>query len=111
MGRNIILVEIKFFYIFPVIPVIITYAIQSFFQDRLFAIPQCHGKTQVLEIVGYRTQAVFTPAICPVVGLFKRKIAPCITAVTIVFSRGSPLPFTEIWASPLQGSFLFVVIS
>ena len=76
MGWNIVDMVIKLFYVFAMIAFVIAQSEEALFENMVFAIPQGDGKTQVAKKVGYAGQAIFAPAIGPVMRLFKRKVIP-----------------------------------
>src|SRR5690242_963323 len=70
---------------------------QSFFKNRVFAIPQCNGKTQVLKKIRNAANAIFAPDIRAKVCMIEREIIPCITIFAVIFPHSPPLPFTQVW--------------
>jgi hypothetical protein len=109
MGGHIVEVVIEFLDILPVVALIIAQPKESFLEDMVLTVPEGDAETEVLVEIRDAGDAIFTPAVGPAMGVFKREITPCIAMFAIVFPHGTPLSFTQVRAPGFQGNVLFFV--
>ena len=96
MGGCGVEVVVAFLDIFAVVTLLIRQAKCTFFEDRIFSIPESQGDAELLIGIADAANAIFPPAISPRACHAVRKIIPGIARGAIVFPYGAPLPLTEV---------------
>jgi len=94
VGRRAVQVEVVLLDVLAVIGLAVGQAKQTFFQDRVPAIPQSNREAELLLVIGDPGQTIFSP----VVGarLVVTKVVPRIPVGAVVFANCTPLPLTQI---------------
>src|SRR4029077_8266295 len=75
-------------------------------ENRVPAVPQGEGETELLLVVGEARQSVFPPAIGARARLIVSDEVPGITIVAVIFADGAPLTLAQIRAPLFPGSLL-----
>src|SRR5215469_1253094 len=94
--RSGIQIEIAFLDIFAVIALVAGEAEQAFLEDGVLAIPHGEGKADQLMAIADATDAVFSPAIGPCVGLIEGKGFPRRAVGAVVLADRTPLAFGKV---------------
>jgi hypothetical protein len=74
-----------------------------FFQDRIDAIPQRQGQTQIMVNVRQARHAVFVPSVCPRSGVIMGKETPGVAAVAVVLPYRAPGTLGEVGTPLVPG--------
>jgi hypothetical protein len=93
MGGGRVKVEVIFFDILSMIAFRAAEAKEPFFQDRITAIPERHGKTQPLMVIADPGEAVLTPAVGSRTSVIVWKKIPGSARGAVVFPHRPPLTF------------------
>src|SRR5215213_5728597 len=93
MRRRVFEIEIILLNVFALIS---RNAVEPFFQNRVFAVPQTDGKTEMLFAVADSGNAVFVPSEGFQMRLLERKIIPRRAVKAIIFADGPPRAFRNI---------------
>ena len=80
MRRRGVEIVIKFLHVLAVVALCVRQAEKSFFENRIFAIPERERKTEMLPVVAETGEAVLAPAIRAAAGVVVRKIFPGVAA-------------------------------
>ena len=96
MRRRGIQVKPIFLGVLAVIAFGVIKAKKTFFEDRVFAIPQRQRKTKQLILITDASDAIVAPTIGPRTRLIMRKIAPCITIGGVVLTHRAPRTVAEV---------------
>src|SRR5215831_3341504 len=96
MSRRTVQVDVVLLDVLTVIGLAVGEAEQTFFQDRVPAIPESNREAELLLIIGDPRKAIFAPAVGAGPRLVMTKVVPRIPVRAVVFANCTPLPFTEI---------------
>src|ERR1700733_271950 len=69
---------------------------ETFLQNWIALIPECHGEADALVPVAKTRDAIFTPAVGARTGVIMRKIIPGIAVRAVILADSSPLALGEI---------------
>ena len=93
-------VEVVLLHILAVVALAVGEPEQALFQDGIALVPQRHGKTKALLVVGDPSDSVFSPPVRPGAGVVMGEIVPGVSVLAVIFADRAPLPFAEV-GSPL----------
>src|SRR5262245_23797994 len=96
MRRRGIQIVVAFLAVFAVIPFVPRETKQTFFQDRIAAVPHRDRKTDALMPIRNAGDAVLVPEISFRGGMIWRKMLPCRAARAVVFANCTPSTLAEI---------------
>jgi hypothetical protein len=89
VGRSGVQIVIQFLDVLSMISLMAGDTEQTFFQDRILAVPEGKSKTDTLMIVRNTSDAVLAPPVCTGTSLFMREVTPGITIRGIILANCS----------------------
>ena len=104
-----VLIKVILLHVLAVIALVSREAKESFFKDRIAAVPQRESEADHLVAVGDAADAVFAPAVGTRARMVVREIFPSGAAGTVVFANRSPLALGEIRSPALPVFFSIAV--
>ena len=107
MGRRRVEVEVVLLDILPVVALAVGEPEQTFFQDRILAVPQRRRKTQDLMVVAEAAEPVLAPMIGARARLIVREIVPGVAVVAVVLAHSAPLALAQVGTPLLPWGGLF----
>src|SRR5215469_10728634 len=97
-------VKVIFLYILTVISFAIGQSKKPLFEYRVAPVPNSDGKTQLLLVVAYPGEAVFSPPVGTGASLVMSEILPGVTVSTVIFANRPPLSFAQVGPHFFQGT-------
>ncbi len=96
MGRRRVQVVVVLLHVLAVVALRVRQSEQSFFQERVFAVPECERQAQPLFRVADAGESVLAPAIGTAACVVVRKVVPRVSIRRVVLAHRSPLALADI---------------
>ena len=98
VGRGAVEVEPVLLDVLPVVALGVGEAEHPLLQDRIGAVPQGEGETELLAVIADPRDAVLAPPVGARPRLIVREVAPGVSALAVVLAHGAPLPLAQVRA-------------
>jgi hypothetical protein len=88
MGGRRVKIVVELFDILAVVSLVACNTKETFFQNRVLAIPQGQPKAETLVVIRDTSQTVFTPSVCAGPRMLVREMAPGVAVCRVVLANG-----------------------